>query len=242
MRDDDGARALPRHRTRRLPVRGARGAGDPRVGRGRDRVVATPSSTSCARRAAARCSATRAGHDASSAVRRSCRRAPGTVFAVVSGIGGARGYLVYDWAWEVRGAVDRLVGGVGLRRGRRDPDELRVGDALDFWRVEAIEPGRLLRLRAEMKVPGAAWLQFETAAPRRGPDAARPDRLLRPQGPRRTPLLVWPLSCPRPDLLGYDSRAGRGGRRPGARASARLRRRRARPSTARRRGGAHDPA
>ena len=87
---------------------------------------------------------------------------PGTVFDVVTGIGGARGYMVYDWAWEVRGALDRLVGGVGLRRGRRDPDELRVGDALDFWRVEAIKPGRLLRLRAEMKVPGAAWLQFET--------------------------------------------------------------------------------
>jgi len=87
---------------------------------------------------------------------------PETVFGVVSGIGGARGYLVYDWAWEARGAVDRLVGGVGLRRGRRDPDEVRVGDALDFWRVEAIEPGRLLRLRAEMRVPGAAWLQFET--------------------------------------------------------------------------------
>ena len=87
---------------------------------------------------------------------------PGTVFGVVSGIGGARGYMAYDWAWEVRGALDRLVGGVGLRRGRRHPDELRVGDALDFWRVEAIEPGRLLRLRAEMKVPGAAWLQFET--------------------------------------------------------------------------------
>jgi uncharacterized protein YbjT (DUF2867 family) len=87
---------------------------------------------------------------------------PETVFGVVGGIGGARGYPVYDWAWEARGMVDRLVGGVGLRRGRRDPDELRVGDALDFWRVEAIEPGRLLRLRAEMKVPGAAWLQFET--------------------------------------------------------------------------------
>jgi hypothetical protein len=59
------------------------------------------------------------------------------------------------------------VGGVGLRRGRRDPDEVRVGDAVDFWRVEAVEPGRLLRLRAEMKVPGRAWLQFE-AAPREG--------------------------------------------------------------------------
>ena len=61
-----------------------------------------------------------------------------------------------------RGALDRLIGGVGLRRGRRDPDELRVGDALDFWRVEAVEPDRLLRLRAEMKVPGEAWLEFET--------------------------------------------------------------------------------
>jgi hypothetical protein len=67
----------------------------------------------------------------------------------------------------LRGAADRLVGGVGLRRGRRDPDEVRVGDALDFWRVEAVEPDRLLRLRAEMKVPGAAWLQFETL-PRSG--------------------------------------------------------------------------
>jgi hypothetical protein len=77
-------------------------------------------------------------------------------------IGGERGYRAWDWAWGLRGAADRLVGGVGLRRGRRDPVDLRVGDALDFWRVEAVEPGRLLRLRAEMKVPGSAWLQFET--------------------------------------------------------------------------------
>jgi hypothetical protein len=61
----------------------------------------------------------------------------------------------------VRGAMDRLVGGVGLRRGRRDPVDLRPGDAVDFWRVEAAEPGRRLLLRAEMKVPGRAWLQFE---------------------------------------------------------------------------------
>jgi len=88
--------------------------------------------------------------------------APEDVFAVVAGLGGERGYLVYDWAWELRGAMDRVVGGVGLRRGRRDPDEVRPGDALDFWRVEAVEPGRLLRLRAEMKVPGRAWLEFET--------------------------------------------------------------------------------
>jgi len=87
---------------------------------------------------------------------------PDAVFAILCSIGGRRGYRAWDWAWELRGAADRLVGGVGLRRGRRDPDDLRVGDALDFWRVEAVEPGRLLRLRAEMKVPGAAWLQFET--------------------------------------------------------------------------------
>ena len=87
---------------------------------------------------------------------------PADVFAVCLGIGGERGYGYADWTWQVRGAVDRLVGGVGLRRGRRDPRDLRVGDALDFWRVEAVEPARLLRLRAEMKVPGRAWLQFET--------------------------------------------------------------------------------
>jgi uncharacterized protein YbjT (DUF2867 family) len=86
---------------------------------------------------------------------------PADVFAEVVCIGGARGYGYADWMWEVRGALDRLVGGVGLRRGRRDARDLRTGDALDFWRVEAVEPDRLLRLRAEMKVPGRAWLQFE---------------------------------------------------------------------------------
>jgi len=87
---------------------------------------------------------------------------PVDVFAVCLGIGGEHGYGYADWIWEVRGAIDRLVGGVGLRRGRRDPRDLRVGDALDFWRVETVEPERLLRLRAEMKLPGRAWLQFET--------------------------------------------------------------------------------
>lgn len=87
---------------------------------------------------------------------------PERVFAACRALGGERGYGVADWAWRVRGGMDRLAGGVGLRRGRRDPQDLRVGDALDFWRVEAVEPGRLLRLRAEMKVPGEAWLQFET--------------------------------------------------------------------------------
>lgn len=85
------------------------------------------------------------------------------VFKVFTGIGGKRGWLYMNWAWVIRGFIDRLVGGVGLRRGRRDPDTLRVGDALDFWRVEAVEPDHLLRLRAEMLVPGQAWLQFKAA-------------------------------------------------------------------------------
>ncbi len=87
---------------------------------------------------------------------------PAEVYAVFTGIGGRRGWFFMNWAWEIRGFLDRMIGGVGRRRGRRDPDGLRIGDALDFWRVEAVEPGRLLRLRAEMKVPGKAWLQFQT--------------------------------------------------------------------------------
>ena len=93
------------------------------------------------------------------------RATPADVFAVFTGLGGNRGWLYMNWAWEIRGFVDRLFGGVGVRRGRRDPDVLRVGDALDFWRVEEVDPGHLLRLRAEMKVPGKAWLQFR-ATPR----------------------------------------------------------------------------
>lgn len=90
---------------------------------------------------------------------------PAVVYETFTGIGGRRGWFYANWAWELRGVLDRLVGGVGLRRGRRDPEEVRVGDALDFWRVEANEPPRLLRLRAEMKVPGLAWLQFEAKPP-----------------------------------------------------------------------------
>ncbi|MFZ5819168.1 MAG: SDR family oxidoreductase [Chloroflexota bacterium] len=87
---------------------------------------------------------------------------PEAVFRAYTGLGGERGWLYMDWAWEIRGWLDKLVGGVGLRRGRRHPDEIHVGESLDFWRVEALEPDRLMRLRAEMKVPGEAWLQFES--------------------------------------------------------------------------------
>ena len=89
---------------------------------------------------------------------------PQAVFTAFSGIGGKRGWLYADWLWTIRGLMDRLVGGVGMRRGRRNSDTLRAGDALDFWRVEAVEPGRAVRLRAEMKLPGSATLEFETLA------------------------------------------------------------------------------
>lgn len=85
---------------------------------------------------------------------------PEAAFRAFASLGGERGWLHLNWAWRLRGALDRIVGGVGLRRGRRDPDDVRVGDAVDFWRVEAVEENRLLRLRAEMKLPGLAWLQF----------------------------------------------------------------------------------
>ncbi len=83
------------------------------------------------------------------------------VYRVVARIGGVNGWLVFNGLWRLRAIFDRLIGGVGFRRTRRHPDDLRVGDALDFWRVEAIKPNRLIRLRAEMKLPGQAWLQFQ---------------------------------------------------------------------------------
>jgi len=82
------------------------------------------------------------------------------VYAAVCAIGGERGWLAAAPLWELRGLADRLLGGPGMRRGRRHPTELRVGDTVDFFRVEALVPERLVRLRAEMKVPGAAWLEW----------------------------------------------------------------------------------
>jgi uncharacterized protein YbjT (DUF2867 family) len=93
---------------------------------------------------------------------------PGELWRVVEGIGGENGWYSFPLAWAVRGWMDRLMGGVGLRRGRRDAARLRAGDSLDFWRVEEIEPGRLLRLRAEMRLPGPAWLELRIGRDRRG--------------------------------------------------------------------------
>jgi uncharacterized protein YbjT (DUF2867 family) len=100
---------------------------------------------------------------------RSTTAAPEQVWRVVEGIGGDNGWYSFPLAWTVRGWLDRLVGGVGLRRGRRDPHRLFVGDALDFWRVEERDPGRLLRLRAEMRLPGLAWLEFHVEHGGAGP-------------------------------------------------------------------------
>jgi len=86
--------------------------------------------------------------------------APERVFDAACRIGGGHGYYAADWLWRLRGMMDRLAGGPGLRRGRRDPGEVRYGESLDFWRVTAVEQGRLLELRAEMKLPGIATLSF----------------------------------------------------------------------------------
>jgi uncharacterized protein YbjT (DUF2867 family) len=86
---------------------------------------------------------------------------PARVFAVIRRIGGTTGWYYGNWLWRLRGCVDVLLGGVGLRRGRRALDSLSIGDTLDWWRVEALEPDRRLRLIAEMKLPGRAWLEFE---------------------------------------------------------------------------------
>jgi uncharacterized protein YbjT (DUF2867 family) len=89
---------------------------------------------------------------------------PGQVFRVVTSLGGERGWLAWPGAWRVRGLLDRLIGGPGLRRGRRHPTELLVGETVDFWRVDRLDRDRLVRLRAEMRLPGAAWIQWEMEA------------------------------------------------------------------------------
>jgi uncharacterized protein YbjT (DUF2867 family) len=107
--------------------------------------------------------------------RRPVAASPETLWQVVEGIGGERGWYSFPLAWQVRGLLDRFVGGVGLRRGRRDPDRVYVGETIDFWRVEERDPGGLLRLRAEMRLPGLAWLELGVE---RDPSA--------PGGPRST--------------------------------------------------------
>ena len=104
------------------------------------------------------------------------------LWRVIESVGGENGWYSFPLAWSVRGWLDRLVGGVGLRRGRRDRDRLRVGEALDWWRVEEIVPGQLLRLRAEMRVPGRAWLEMLATANPDGTSVYRQRAVFLPRG------------------------------------------------------------
>jgi hypothetical protein len=103
------------------------------------------------------------------------------IWQQIESIGGEHGWFGSDWLWYLRGLIDRAVGGVGLRRGRRDPDHLRIGDSLDFWRVEELEKEKKLRLYAEMILPGKAWLEF-TLVEKDGKTVVSQDALFAPRG------------------------------------------------------------
>jgi hypothetical protein len=103
------------------------------------------------------------------------------IWQEIESIGGEHGWFGSDWLWYLRGLIDRIVGGVGLRRGRRDPRYLRIGDSLDFWRVEELEKEKKLRLYAEMILPGKAWLEF-TLEERDGKSYVSQDALFAPRG------------------------------------------------------------
>jgi uncharacterized protein YbjT (DUF2867 family) len=114
-------------------------------------------------------------------------------FAPIQRIGGPTGWYGVDWFWRLRGSLDRLRGGEGQRRGRRDPHDLQVGDKIDFWRVERFEPGRRLLLAAEMKLPGRLWLQFDLQADDEGTQI-RQSTVFDPAG--YVGLLYWYLLYP----------------------------------------------
>ena len=109
-------------------------------------------------------------------------------FGPIRRIGGRTGWYYGNWLWSVRGFMDLLIGGVGVRRGRRDPEQLRVGDSLDFWRVEVYDRPQRLRLRAEMRLPGRAWLEFEVVPLERG-STIRQTAIFDPRG--LGGLLYW---------------------------------------------------
>jgi hypothetical protein len=112
------------------------------------------------------------------------------LFRAVCRVGGGHGWYAADWLWQLRGLLDRLVGGPGLRRGRRSPESVSFGEALDFWRVTAVEPGRRLSLRAEMRLPGEALLEFAIRpGPRPDTSTLRQTALFQPRG--LFGLLYW---------------------------------------------------
>lgn len=119
---------------------------------------------------------------------------PQAIYRVCASLGGRRGWLYANTAWRLRGILDQLLGGVGLRRGRRHPHELRVGDAVDFWRVEEVDVSRILRLRSEMKAPGVLWLQFQVKPYQREETILTQTLFYAPRG--LLGLLYWYLSYP----------------------------------------------
>ncbi|MGJ3242448.1 MAG: SDR family oxidoreductase [Opitutales bacterium] len=114
---------------------------------------------------------------------------PEALYRTAASIGGDKGWLTWRWAWKVRGLIDQLVGGPGLRRGRRDPEELLIGEAVDFWRVEKADEPHFLRLRAEMRMPGRAWLQWEISPRSGGGTRLTQTALFAPKG--LPGLLYW---------------------------------------------------
>jgi uncharacterized protein YbjT (DUF2867 family) len=142
---------------------------------------------------------------------------PAAAFTPVRRIGGAQGWYCGNALWQLRGFLDLLVGGIGMRRGGRDPEVPHPGDALDFWRVEAYEPDRLLRLAAEMKIPGRAWLQFEVTPQAGGGSEIRQTAIFDPAG--LAGLFYWYALYPlhavifRGMLAGIAAMASSGGAR-----------------------------
>ena len=118
---------------------------------------------------------------------------PKRAFETIEQIGGSNGWYYANWLWHLRGWIDWLAGGVGMRQTPRKQAPLKVGDHVDFWCVDAVETGRLLRLRAEMKLPGQAWLQFETE-PRNGKTGICQTAIFKPHG--LLGLMYWYGACP----------------------------------------------
>ena len=124
---------------------------------------------------------------------------PAPIFRAFTGLGGERGWLYFNWVWHLRGIADRMVGGVGSRRGRRHADDVRVGDALDYWRVEAVEQDRFLLLHAEIKVPGRAWLEFKVEPIGGGESQLFQTAFFAPKG--LSGLLYWYVLYPIHNLI-----------------------------------------
>jgi len=123
---------------------------------------------------------------------------PEQAFLPIQRIGGDTGWYYGNWLWRLRGGLDRLIGGVGMRRGRLHPENLAPGDALDCWQVERVVPGQLLLLRAEMKVPGLAWLRFVIEEKNPG-SLIRQEALFKPNGPMG--YLYWYSLYPAHDMI-----------------------------------------